>query len=658
MAIPKNVSFLRGNQEGIYNILKGTSSHVIQPGAFYLADDSHRLYYATAEENSKLVALNEGIISVTDTTYLPGQANGTPSTLTDAEKKLYAGQFYYAEKENVLCIFNGSEWVQINPDSTIDKVEVKSITDPTNPNTVQLQVMLNGAAGLSDTEGITGVNVGVATNGSTITLTGSIASLKVTEDSTKGMKLTVENSQGGASDDVYFKAGTNVTLTKDTVDGKERINIAAADTKLNTVDMAVGGTVNAATIATTVTDTANTTKSDSISIKGGTGAKVEVDTANSAITISANDYDLSAAQDGKNADIKLTGTLTDTTADKVTLVPGTNISSIGVENDQITINAYDEIVGDLTASNLAQGFGLSLGYSGGSRAAGAKSTSFDPTITLGDGVHHFENGDMELPVYTKSEVDAKIEEELQGFDAMHYMGAVSQASDLPTTKVRAGDTYKVAVAFGGYEKNSILIAKGSEVDGYINGTVTWEYIEADTETYNLVTGANATSAYFTLSDSGTAVADKGTVVIEKGELTEVVGTASGTGNKDLNVKINHKKITSTKTDNNTLALEAATLKTTKTQTLTDIVSNIQFDGYGHVTSYDVTDFQVVDSHANLDTMQVTTSSTAKSISNNIVIKDTDGAVVNGSVVVKVDSNNSSLAVNTTTNEIELVWGTF
>ena len=656
MAIPKNVSFLRGNQQGIYDIMSGVNkTHTIQPGAFYLADDSHRLYYATAEENSKLVALNEGIITVTDTTYLPGQANGTPSTLTEAEKKLYAGQFYYAETENVLCIFNGKQWVQINPDTTINKVEVTSVQNGTNK--VQLQVMLNEAMELSDTEAFAGVNMGISTDGSTITLTGSIASLKVTEDATKGMKLTVENSQGGASDDVYFKAGTNVTLTKDTVDGKERINIAAADTKLSTVDMAVGGSKNAATIATTVTDTANTTKSDSVNIKAGTGAQVEVDAASSTITVSANDYDLSAAQSGVNADIKLTGTLTDTTPDKVTLAPGTNISSIAVASDKITINAYDEIVGDLEVTPAASGFGLSLAYSGGSRGNGVKNAALDPTITLTDGAHHFVNGDMALPVYTKDEVDAKIEEELQGFDAMHYMGAVSKAEDLPTSGVRAGDTYKVAVAFGSYERNSILIAKGKEgKDGYIEGTVTWEYIEADTETYKFTTSAPTGKAVFTLNDSGTAVADKGTVVVENGDLTEVVGTTSNS-NQNLNVKINHKKITATKTDKGALNLAKATLNKSTSQTLTDIVSNVQFDAYGHVTSYDVTDFQVVDSHANLDTMEVTTTSTAKSISNNITIKDTDGAVVSGSAVVKVDSTNSSLGVNAN-HEIELVWGTF
>jgi hypothetical protein len=118
--------------------MKGESSHVLQPGAFYLADDSHRLYYATAEENSKLVALNEGIVNVKDTTYLPGQKNGSPNKLTDAEKKLYAGQFYYAEDDNILCIFNGQEWVQINPDSTITNIEVKSVKDEVIENKVHL----------------------------------------------------------------------------------------------------------------------------------------------------------------------------------------------------------------------------------------------------------------------------------------------------------------------------------------------------------------------------------------------------------------------------------------------------------------------------------------------------------------------------------------
>jgi hypothetical protein len=59
------------------------------------------------------VPVNEGINFVTSVPDLP-----TPAT--SAEKVDTAGHFYYASSENVLCVYNGKNWVQINPDTNDD----------------------------------------------------------------------------------------------------------------------------------------------------------------------------------------------------------------------------------------------------------------------------------------------------------------------------------------------------------------------------------------------------------------------------------------------------------------------------------------------------------------------------------------------------------
>ena len=68
-------------------------------GTFYVTTDTHRLYLGN-DLLSQAVEVVENI-------------NALPSSAAVKVK----GQFYYAEAENVLAKFNGTTWVQINPDT-------------------------------------------------------------------------------------------------------------------------------------------------------------------------------------------------------------------------------------------------------------------------------------------------------------------------------------------------------------------------------------------------------------------------------------------------------------------------------------------------------------------------------------------------------------
>lgn len=76
-------------------------------GYFYLTSDTHRLYVGQGEA---LVPVNEGVLTVANIEALPESA--------------HAGDFYYATAENVLCVYNGSQFIQINPDTGMTSVEV------------------------------------------------------------------------------------------------------------------------------------------------------------------------------------------------------------------------------------------------------------------------------------------------------------------------------------------------------------------------------------------------------------------------------------------------------------------------------------------------------------------------------------------------------
>lgn len=96
-----NLKFLRGLQASLPTA--GTD------GYFYLTTDTHRLYTSI---DGKVVPVNEGVITVENLDAL--------TSVTGAK----AGDFFYCTEENILCVYNGQTFVQINPDTGATSVEV------------------------------------------------------------------------------------------------------------------------------------------------------------------------------------------------------------------------------------------------------------------------------------------------------------------------------------------------------------------------------------------------------------------------------------------------------------------------------------------------------------------------------------------------------
>jgi hypothetical protein len=96
-----SLKFLRGLQESLPTT--GTD------GYFYLTTDTHRLYTSI---DSKLVPVNEGVTTVANVAALSSVAGA------------HAGDFFYCTEENILAVYNGKTFVQINPDTGVTSVEV------------------------------------------------------------------------------------------------------------------------------------------------------------------------------------------------------------------------------------------------------------------------------------------------------------------------------------------------------------------------------------------------------------------------------------------------------------------------------------------------------------------------------------------------------
>ncbi|MDD6022169.1 MAG: hypothetical protein PUB94_05930 [Oscillospiraceae bacterium] len=94
-----NIKFLRG--------LEANLPTTATDGIFYLTTDTHRLFVG---QGTALAPVNQGVIEVANVDAL-------------ASKTAHAGEFYYAKAENILCVYNGTKYIQINSDTGATSVE-------------------------------------------------------------------------------------------------------------------------------------------------------------------------------------------------------------------------------------------------------------------------------------------------------------------------------------------------------------------------------------------------------------------------------------------------------------------------------------------------------------------------------------------------------
>lgn len=220
-----NVGFKLGTQAKVDALLKTPGTSVVE-GSFYLTSDTHRLYIgqkATASDtNAQLFPVNEGVITVANVADLPN--------VSESDKSVYAGRFYYVTNGNILCVYNGKSWVQINTntDTVIDShsysIDGGEITD---------NIHLSNGKARNATFTVTGANgVQISGTGTTLTITGDKYSLSSTVASNKAtVKLDSANTTNDTS--VVLAGGENVTITQDA--GTKEVTIKSNNTKLNSL---------------------------------------------------------------------------------------------------------------------------------------------------------------------------------------------------------------------------------------------------------------------------------------------------------------------------------------------------------------------------------------------------------------------------------------
>lgn len=287
-------------------------------GIFYLTNDTNRLYIGKTD--GEVAAVNEGIITVDAVDNLPTGSNRI------------TGSFYYATAENVLCVFNGSSWVQINAivtnksmgtvlTDTSGTVAVKTTVTDTQNKTLNTQYTVTGADGIT-----------VSSSGTAMTISGDPINVSTKAGSANDATVTIASNSKTTNGSFGLKGGSNVTVTA----SEDVITVAAKDTKNKSVSTSNHATSGFNIIVTDSDNVSKTGQLDPIIKIGKTESEVKfVDGVAdlNVYTISETDgliskvnNDFEAALRGFNA-MEYKGTVGTSTASAGASLPTTNVKS-------------------------------------------------------------------------------------------------------------------------------------------------------------------------------------------------------------------------------------------------------------------------------------------------------------------------------------------
>lgn len=224
MAANSNVQFLAGSQASL-NALMDSGADASQEGAFYLTNDTHRLYIGrkitgTGGNADKIVPVpvNEGITTVKNITTL--------ETVTEAN----VGDFYYVEDENILAVCSsvssssGSRtctWVQMNANTSVrnftQKVTATTVGDNKSAAIITSQIVQS--PGAPDREAnfsvVSGSNVTITVSGSAITFAATDTTYTMsnqTNTTTHQAELTLTPNSGNAQAVALTSSDSSISI--------------------------------------------------------------------------------------------------------------------------------------------------------------------------------------------------------------------------------------------------------------------------------------------------------------------------------------------------------------------------------------------------------------------------------------------------------------
>lgn len=509
-----NVAFKRG----LHSALPQNGAAL--DGVFYLTTDSHRLYVG---QGTNLIDLNKYIRTVANETAL----NNLPNKQN--------GDFAYVEDKNILAVYNGTKWVQVNPDTnTNDDTRVTGVTieSATAADNSKITYTFSLAQTRTDINGGETVLAPV-----TFSIDVSAADLDKVINVGVGSAAAANNQAvisttgiGSGAGSVTVKGGANVTVSG----SANEIVISTADQINTTYDLDVSNDK--------LNLVGSNGQTDSIEFAAGQGLNVAIDNDADSFTFAHNNITTN----------KTTATKTLTHNNKFSAVTGVTGDGMGhISSYEVTEFTLPEDIDtnntSAAASADAQGkITVSVTDSKGNTVTGVSGQDlyFEiPSNMEGTAFTKVYN-QGQLDVYTRAQVDQK----LQGINALTYKGTVggtsATVSSLPTDGVAVGDTYMVAAtgSYGGHDgcgNGDLLIATGTEENGVITSNLAWTYVPSgdDTDTQYEMSLDGTT---ITLTQSTDSSVDTIPVITESEDLVEIL-------NAQGSLVINHKELETEKT---------------------------------------------------------------------------------------------------------------
>ena len=240
----QKILFLQGTQAK----LDGMTSSTV--GAFYLTNDTHRLYLGMSATAAP-VPVNQGVTFLANENALPNM-NGA----SDEQKQTVAGQFYFLTDKNILCVYSNNQRVQINSDTTIKEVKFGTqaeadggvtvslaITDTSNTTKTADNLILKGNSNVTIEASETTINgsaVKVITfsvpDGDTYSLGTEITNGADfgSTNANGGVGKIILDASKGADTSVNIEAGKNIKITSSGTNNKD-IKIEGKDFGLDSV---------------------------------------------------------------------------------------------------------------------------------------------------------------------------------------------------------------------------------------------------------------------------------------------------------------------------------------------------------------------------------------------------------------------------------------
>lgn len=634
-----NVGFLKGSQSNLNNLMSNGGA---KEGIFYLTEDTHRLYIGHNTGTSvRPVPVNEGIQFVQTQSNLPAYVSQEKTSAPE-----HAGEFYYISGSNVLCVWNGTRWVQINPNTN----------DNTYIDDFQIEVEVNNGVATITSTAIDNEGNEFRDNFSIKTEKGLTAKIDGHYKVATG-NFDAQTIYFSKSDEVYTRVDN---LTEEQYNNgtyyiyEEKGIILSGDTY----------TINTTANSNNITLTLDSTTQTDSNVLIEAGDHITLDNKDGGFEISADDTQIDTGS----------GSLT--------------ISN--VEND-------------------GNGFDFSFSVSDTEGNSASDSEVFNPTITVGAGsgaqsTNYFVNGDASLPVYTISEIDSKF----QILNSMHYIGTLksnggtaatsitgniitggsSDNNDLVVVKkgnnnvvLHIGDTILVAeqTTINGitYEKGTLLVASGTEDTNSASPTYTqiisdlkFDVIEEsyDTDTTYQLTGT--TTGFKLVDDDNSEIS---AITFSEGTSIGISCVPSGINNVNDTITISHADVSRSDPSASTSSQD---LGTSYTKT---VVTGVTTNAQGHVTAVNTEQMTWTNTNGDIDNVTITndtvTAASGKPKTEGLIdiavqFVDSDGSKQTAKSDKMIVAS-ETLAIDTYTSDrisgaskdkvglsIELQWGSF